>query len=290
MSIKRFSVLILCLIMILSACLSFASGENIDTSEDQKKVDEYGIPSADYVKQLEETADKLWEAKDYTAAAQAYAQLSVQANWLANIIASIDEPYYSASSKDQDYFYNNSMSDLASRAEKYANSYKSIRNKAMAREGLCYYYLKDYQEAVPRLMKALDLIEITDTVNWKQCADAIIDIVGLTATLEADAAKEKAEAEARAKAEEEAKKAAEEAEAKAKAEAEARKAAEEKEAMLAEIAKQTEELYYMRNEIEKEIEEKAFYGEDTAELQASLADIEAQIDELSEKLKEIQSN
>ena len=26
--------------MILSACLSFASGENIDTSEDQKKVDE----------------------------------------------------------------------------------------------------------------------------------------------------------------------------------------------------------------------------------------------------------
>ena len=270
MSIKRFSVLILSLVMILSACLSCAYGEDIDTSEDQKKADEYGIPTIDFVKQLEESADSLWNEKNYTEAAPAYARLATQANWLANIIASIDEPFYSADSKEQDKFYNDTMMELAANAENHANSYKRIRNKAMAREGLCYYYLNDYQEAVPRLMKALNLIDINDTENWKQCADAIIEIVGLTTTLETEAAKKKEEEEARALAEEEAK-----------------KKEEELLARIEESKKEMEELYAMLAETEAAIAKADQRGEPTAELEAKLAEIKARIKKLTIEADEL---
>ena len=49
----------------------------------------------------------------------------------------------------------------------------------MLYEGLCYYYLGDYEQALPLLIKALDLIEIEDETNWKLGMDALYSIVGL---------------------------------------------------------------------------------------------------------------
>ena len=65
------------------------------------------------------------------------------------------------------------------RAESTSNDYKSERNRAMLYEGLCYYNLGDYEQALPLLIKALDLIEIEDETNWKLGMDALYSIVSL---------------------------------------------------------------------------------------------------------------
>ena len=48
----------------------------------------------------------------------------------------------------------------------------------MLYEGLCYYYLNDYETALPLILKALDLIDIKDTTNWKLAMEALYSIVG----------------------------------------------------------------------------------------------------------------
>ena len=175
---KRMYALILALIIFATcAVTAFADGENFDITVDTTKVEELGVPTKKSVATMKATADGYWEAKDYANAAPAYAIYAKNANWLANIIAAIDEPYYSATSKKRDNFYYSSMFSTASSAESSANSYKEQRNQAMAREAMCYYYLGDYNSAIPLLIKALDLIDIEDTTNWKMCADAINDII-----------------------------------------------------------------------------------------------------------------
>lgn len=168
-------ILTLSMTMIVSALAD--DGDEFDLSAETAKVEELGVPTKKSVAALKKEADDLWDAKDYEKAADAYAKYAKQANWLANIIASIDDPYYSGDSDERKYFYNNSMYDTAASAENTANSYKNERNRAMTREALCYYYLGNYTAAVPLLIKALDLIEIDDSDNWKLCADAINDII-----------------------------------------------------------------------------------------------------------------
>ena len=62
-------------------------------------------------------------------------------------------------------------------AEQTANSYKAERNRAMAREGMCYYFLGDYATALPLFMRALALIDIDDVYSWTLCSDGINNII-----------------------------------------------------------------------------------------------------------------
>lgn len=155
-----------------------------DFSEQEAKIKELGVPTVSSVADLKKAADDLWDAQDYTAAADAYATYAKQANWLANLISAGLEPYYEASydnrksfsfsmfEKGKNYKYN------LGEAEKLANSYKSGRNRAMLREGLCYYNMGEFEVALPLLIKALDLIDIKDTDNWQIGMNALYDIIG----------------------------------------------------------------------------------------------------------------
>ena len=150
--------------------------DTFDLSAEQQQIAELGIPTVSSVSQLKTTADNLWNQKDYANAAPAYANYAKQANWLANIIASGLEPFYSGNSKN---FSPSSITwNMLTSAEDKANSYKSERNRAMVQEGLCYYYMNDYEMAMPLLIKALDLVDIKDQKNWKLAMDALYSIVG----------------------------------------------------------------------------------------------------------------
>jgi tetratricopeptide (TPR) repeat protein len=159
-----------------------ATDDELDVSKDAAKVSELGIPTVESVESLKSAAVKLWNAKDYEKAAEAYATYATNANWLANLISVGLDPYYDATSSEQTSLYKSDkdfFNNLVA-GEKKANYYKSERNVAMARRALCYYYLGDYTTAVPLLTKALDLIEIDDVDTWKLCMEALYDIVGYT--------------------------------------------------------------------------------------------------------------
>ena len=183
--LKRMILLVCCLALMLPMMTAFAESDveadsEFDFSEEQKKVEDLGIPTVNSVAELKAKADELWQSKNYEEAAPAYAAYAKQANWLANIISGGLEPYYGASYDDRKDWSPKELKlkDLI-RAESTSNDYKSERNRAMLYEGLCYYNLGDYEQALPLLIKALDLIEIEDETNWKLGMDALYSIVGL---------------------------------------------------------------------------------------------------------------
>ena len=169
---------------IISACAEeetpTTTDNTFDLSSEQQKIAELGIPTVSSVATLKSNADALWEAKDYSNAAVAYANYAEQVNWLANIISGGLEPYYGASYDDKESFsvwsFGGDYSLIS--AESTANSYKGERNRAMVYEGLCFYNMNDYESALPLLLKALDLIEISDTTNWQLAMNALYSIVG----------------------------------------------------------------------------------------------------------------
>ena len=159
-----------------------SSDATFDLSSEQQKIAELGIPTVSSVGELKKNAEELWKAKDYKNAAEAYAIYAKQANWLANIITAGLDPFYGASSSARKSFsiseFNKDSKYNLINAEKKANEYKRERNRAMLYEGLCYYHLNDYETGLPLLIKALDLIDIEDTVNWKLGMEALYSIVG----------------------------------------------------------------------------------------------------------------
>lgn len=181
---KRIIALICCFTLMLSMFTVFAetvepADSEFDFSAEQQKIEELGIPTVAAVSELRSTANKLWEQKDYAAAAPAYAEYAKQANWLANIISAGLEPFYGAAYDDRKNWSPKELSfGTLSAAESKSNSYKSERNRAMLYEGLCYYYLNEYEVALPLLIKALDLIDIKDEKNWGLGMDALYAIVG----------------------------------------------------------------------------------------------------------------
>ena len=150
-----------------------------DLSSSTQQLTELGIPTITSIDTLKANADTLWDNQNYTDAAAAYAKYAKQVNWFANISSSGLEPYYGASYDDRKDFSPTQFSvyDLSS-YENASNSYKTERNRAILYEGLCYYHLGDYTSALPLLIKALDLIDIQDEVNWKVGMEALYAIIG----------------------------------------------------------------------------------------------------------------
>ena len=89
--------------MLFVASISYAD-ENVNFDEIGVNISELGLPTVNSITELKTNADALWEEQNYKEAAIIYAELSLQANWIANIIASECEPFYSASPKDKEEF------------------------------------------------------------------------------------------------------------------------------------------------------------------------------------------
>ena len=167
---KRLWCLVLCAAILISLpVFAFADdGDELDVSTTAEKIAELGVPTVDTVKELKSKADNLWNAENWAEAAEAYETYAAKANWLANLITKGLEPYYSSSSDDRKSVPSAMLTKLAI-YERMANNYKSERNRAIMRRGICYYKLGDYANALTYLSKALELIPASDTdIVWSR--------------------------------------------------------------------------------------------------------------------------
>jgi hypothetical protein len=147
-----------------------------DLSASQSKVKELGVITKTEVDALEEKAKKLFNSGNCKSAVPALKEYSKKSNWLANLIASSLKPYYSASYDDRKSYPYEKLKPLIP-LEKLSNDYKQKRNIALAMHGECLLKLGNKDEAVPVLIKALDLINIDNEAWWKRTRDNLLSII-----------------------------------------------------------------------------------------------------------------
>ena len=180
---KRLLAVMLCLAML--TCIGAACADtDPEISPEAAKVEAFGIPSREDIAELKAEADELWEEKDYSGAAEAYAELADQAGWMAEIAMAVNAPYDTSS--DADAASAGEMKERVAKAEALAVEYLEIEKLAAVRAGLSYYRDDDYENALPFLMKALYLMDVSDTENWILCAEAVLVIIGETEVPEAE--------------------------------------------------------------------------------------------------------
>lgn len=92
-------------------------------------------------------AEQAYASSDWTTAIILYDRVSQEANWLANVISAA------------------------------ANDYKHQRNIALARIGFCYEKLGKPKDAIPYLLKALELITITEDELWKETRESLFRLI-----------------------------------------------------------------------------------------------------------------
>ncbi|WP_119395045.1 hypothetical protein [Salinibius halmophilus] len=142
----------------------------------QEDADELGIVTQPAVDALEESARQLFANEQCKEAIPVLEDYSKKANYLANIITSTLEPYYGASYDDRKEFPLNKLRALIP-YESLANDYKRKRNIAFAMRGECLMKLGDNEQAVPVLMKALDLMSIDEEEWWTRTNTNLLSIV-----------------------------------------------------------------------------------------------------------------
>jgi len=166
-------------IIVLAVALSvpaFTQENPFDISASQKEIDEYGVPTVSFVEQMGKKCDELYDKGMWKEAASAYELYAKNANWLANLIAAGLDPYYSASYDHKKGFPQSELMQLI-KYEKKANYFKYERNKAILRQGICYFKLADNKTALPLIVKALDLIQIDDKEQWTEARNVLYQIV-----------------------------------------------------------------------------------------------------------------
>lgn len=169
--------LILLFIFSFILIINIFSQENpLDISQAQKEIDEYGVPTISSVDQMGKKCDDYYDKGLWKEAAVAYELYAKNANWIANLISSGLDPYYSASYDDKKKFPYSELSPLV-KFETKANYYKNERNKAILRLGICYFKLADNKTALPYILKALDLIPIDNKEHWKEARDILYQII-----------------------------------------------------------------------------------------------------------------
>lgn len=153
-----------------------AQVSDIDMTKIQAEIDEYGMPTISSVDEMLVNADKLYDTQNWQDAADAYSLFAKNANWLANLISNGLEPYYSAT-YDEKKSVSNSVITPLTKYESLSNYYKVQRNKAILRQGICFFNLNDNKASLPYILKALDLIGVEDLDQWKEARDILYAII-----------------------------------------------------------------------------------------------------------------
>lgn len=147
-----------------------------DLSASTKNVKEFGVITKSQVDKLEVRAQELFKANDCSEAVKVLDEYSKKANWLANMISSNLDPYYSASYDDRKSYDFEKLKPLIP-LETMSNNYKTKRNRAFAMQGECYIKLGNKEAALPLLLKALDLLDIDDTEWWTRTRNNLLSII-----------------------------------------------------------------------------------------------------------------
>lgn len=169
---KKISIYVL---FALFSVIALAQENVFDLSIAEKEISDYGIPTPESVDKIGIEANKLFEEEKWEDAILAYELYSKNSNWLANLISKAVKPYYDASYDDRKSI-SSSMINALIKYESKSNYYKAERNKAIFRQGVCYYKLGDYQKSLPLILKTLDLISMDEKEIWAE-ARSILDSI-----------------------------------------------------------------------------------------------------------------
>lgn len=147
-----------------------------DLSASASKVEELGVITKPDVDALEEKAKEIFNSGNCDAAIPVLIEFSKKSNWLANMIAASLDPYYSASYDDKKGYPYDKLKPLIP-LESLANEYKKKRNIAFAMQGECLVKTGDKKDAIPVLLKALDLIDIDNDVWWERTRNNLLQVI-----------------------------------------------------------------------------------------------------------------
>lgn len=147
-----------------------------DLSESSSKVEELGIVTKPQVDALETKAKELFSNGKYNEAIPVLEEFARKANWLANLISANLDPYYGASYDERKSYPYNKLKPLIP-LESLANSYKQKRNIAFAMQAECFIKIGEKEEAIPLLLKALDLIDIENDHWWRRTRNSLMSII-----------------------------------------------------------------------------------------------------------------
>lgn len=147
-----------------------------DLSASSSKVEELGIVTKPQVDALETKAKELFSNGKYNEAIPVLQEFARKANWLANLISANLDPYYGASYDKRKSYPYDKLKPLIP-LESLSNSYKQKRNIAFAMQAECFIKIGDKEEAVPLLLKALDLIDIENELWWRKTRNYLLNII-----------------------------------------------------------------------------------------------------------------
>lgn len=164
-------------LILIAITIPFAlQADDIDVSSQRQIVEDLGLPSIPRLAALLAKADSSYNASDWTTAIILYDRVAQESNWLANILSSAASPYYSASADELNGFSALTGAELVP-AETASNEYKHTRNIALSRIGFCYEKLGKPKDAIPYLLKSLELLTIEEDSLWKETREALYRLI-----------------------------------------------------------------------------------------------------------------
>lgn len=171
---------ILAVLLISNVCLAADSDKQaidpFDVSANSTKVKELGVVTKPEVDKLEATAKELFTAGNCKDALPILEQYAKKSNFLANLISANLDPYYGASYDSKKAYSFEKLKPLIP-LESLANDYKQKRNRAIAMQGECLLKTGNKADAIPVLLKALDLLDLDDEEWWKRTRTNLLSAI-----------------------------------------------------------------------------------------------------------------
>ncbi len=156
-----------------------AESDPFDFSSSASQVDRLGIVTKPEVDELRRVVTEHFNAGNCDAALPLLEELSRKSNWLANMVSSTLSPFYSASREDRrSYVKIVPLIPL----ENMSNEYKNVRNVAFAMQGECLTKIGRQEQAIPVLLKALDLLTLDDEEWWERTRNNLLEIIEVEQT------------------------------------------------------------------------------------------------------------
>lgn len=152
------------------------SSDPFDVSTSVSKIEELGVITKPEVDGLESEARDLFKTGKYEEAIPVLEEFAKKANWLSNLISANLDPFYSADYDERKEYPYHLIEPLIE-LEKMANDYKRKRDIALAMQGECLLKIGNEKDAVPVLLKALDLLDLHNDYWWERTRTNLLTII-----------------------------------------------------------------------------------------------------------------
>ncbi len=141
----------------------------------ESKIKELGIPDADRIMELKETAHAALESGDCTQAIPALEALGKEADWYGTLILTGLEPYFQADIRDKrDFEDQRRLMPLEARG----NEFLKLRNEALVMRAECLVETGEAEAAVAAYIRALKAIYINERELWERARNGLYKLIG----------------------------------------------------------------------------------------------------------------